>query len=80
LYNKNDDDDTITFMLADTQASFNVGNDMWMWERSTAKLGGIMTKSEIVTESLPHTITLEDAKVLLNIFDTIALNKFKQYC
>ncbi len=79
MYNKNDDDDLITFMVSDTQANFNVADDMWMWERSTSKMGGLMQKQETIVQYLPHTVSFDDAKVLMNIFDTVALTKFKQY-
>ena len=78
MYNK-DADNSVTFLLADTKASFNVADDMWIWEKSSSKLGGLIKKQEQVIKYMPHTVSLEDMTVLLNIFDTIAMNKYQLY-
>ena len=78
MYNK-DADNSVTFLLADTKASFNVADDMWIWEKSSSKLGGLIKKQEQVIKYMPHTVSLEDMTVLLNIFDTIALEKYSKY-
>lgn len=78
MYNK-EVDNSVTFLLADTKARFNVADDMWIWEKSSSKLGGLITKQEQVIKYMPHTVSLEDMTVLLNIFDTIAMNKYQLY-
>ena len=69
----------ITFLLADSKAKFNVADDMWIYEKSSSKLGGLISKSEQQIKYRPHTVSAEDLPVLMNIFDTVAMNKYNVY-
>ena len=68
-----------TILVADTKASFNVAQDMFIWEKYSSKWGGMIQKTEQSIQYRPHAITLEEAQILLNIFDTIALEKYGKY-
>jgi hypothetical protein len=69
----------LTLLVADTKASFNVAQDMFIWEKYSSKWGGMIQKTEQSIKYLPHAVTLEEAQILLNIFDTIALGKYSLY-
>ncbi len=69
----------LTLLVSDTKATFNVAQDMFIWEKFSSKWGGMIQKTEQSIQYLPHAVTLEEAQVLLNIFDTIALGKYSLY-
>jgi len=78
MYNK-DAAGKYTFLVSDTKATFKVAQDMFIWEKYSSKWGGMTKRTEQRIEYRPHAITLEEAQVLLNLFDTIALEKYSKY-
>lgn len=66
-------------LVADTKANFKVAEDMFIWEKYTSKFGGIVSKTETHIEYRPHSMTLAETQALLNVFDTIALGKFRMF-
>jgi hypothetical protein len=78
MYNR-DEEGKYTLLTADTKATFNVAQDMFIWEKFTSRWGGMVQKTQQSIQYLPHAVTLEEAQILLNTFDTIALEKYSMY-
>jgi hypothetical protein len=67
------------FLVSDTKATFNVAQDMFIWQKYESKMGGMTKRTQDRIEYRPHAISLEEAQVLLNLFDNIALEKYSKY-
>ncbi len=67
-----------TIMTVDIKATFHVSDDLYLWEKQTSKFGGLFQKDNQYLEKRPHTITLEEAQLLMSWFDMIALKHFKE--
>ena len=79
MYNKDEITGKYTFFTADVKASFKVSQDMYIWQKQKSTWGGLFQKDEQEIRYLPHTITVEEAEVLMNFFDMIALSKYDMY-
>jgi len=79
MYNRDFISGNYTFFTADVKASFKVSQDMYIWQKQKSTWGGLFQKDEQEIRHLPHTITVEEAEVLMNFFDMVALSKFDMY-
>ncbi len=68
-----------TFLIADVKATFHVADDLYIWQKSTSSFGGLFTKEQQYIERRPHTLTVEEAALVMNMFDMVALQKFSGY-
>jgi hypothetical protein len=78
MYNR-DAQGRYTFLVSDTKATFKVAKDMFIWEKYESKMGGMTKNTQQRIEYRPHKITVEEAQILLNLFDNIALEKYSNY-
>lgn len=79
MYNRDEVTNKYTFFTADVKASFAVAQDMYIWQKQKSTWGGLFQKDEQEIRYLPHTITIEEAEVLMNFFDMVALSKYDMY-
>ena len=79
MYNRDEDTGKYTFLTADVKATFKVSEDMYIWQKQKSTWGGLFQKDEQEIRYLPHSITLEEAEVLMNFFDMVALSKYDMY-
>lgn len=52
---------------------------MYIWEKQKSMFGGLFQTDEQVIKYLPHKITPEDATMLMEFFDIVALSKYDMY-
>lgn len=79
MYNRDEFTGKYTFLVADVKASFNVAQDMYIWQKAKSSFGGLFQKEWQEIKYLPHSITIEEAEVLMNFFDMVALSKYSMY-
>ena len=79
MYNRDEVTGKYTFFTADVKATFKVSEDMYVWQKQKSTFGGLFQKDEQEIRYLPHSITLEEAEVLMNFFDMVALSKYDMY-
>lgn len=79
MYNRDDATGKYTFFVADVKGSFNVAEDMYIWQKQKSSFGGLFQKDQQEIKYLPHTITIDEAELLMNFFDMIALSKYDMY-
>lgn len=79
MYNRDEVTGKYTFFTADVKGTFNVAEDMYIWQKQKSTFGGLFQKDIQEIKYLPHTITLEEAELLMNFFDMIALSKYDMY-
>jgi hypothetical protein len=77
FFNKDEATNKYNVFVTDTKADFKVADDVYVMKRSKSRMGGMFEKEEIIYKRQSHTITAEDAEVLMTFFDVIALKKFK---
>jgi hypothetical protein len=66
-----------TIMTVDIKATFHVSDDLYLWQKQSSKFGGLFQKDTQYLEKRPHTISLEEAELLMSWFDMIALKHFQ---
>ena len=79
MYNRDEATGKYTFFTADVKATFNVAQDMYIWQKQKSTWGGMFQKDTQEIRYLPHMITIEEAEVLMNFFDMVALSKYDMY-
>jgi hypothetical protein len=79
MYNKDEATGKYTFFTADVKATFKVAQDMYIWQKQKSTWGGMFQKDTQEIRYLPHMITIEEAEVLMNFFDMVALSKYDMY-
>ena len=52
---------------------------MYVWEKSSSTFGGLFQKDEEHIEYLPHKMTPDDAQLVMDFFDIVALGKYNLY-
>ena len=79
LYSKDFTSNKYTFFVADIQGTFSVAEDMFVWQKQKSMFGGLFQSDNIEFQFLPHKISPEDATVIMNFFDIVALAKYDMY-
>ena len=54
-----------------------MSDDLYLWQKQSSKFGGLFQKDTQYLEKRPHTISLEEAELLMSWFDMIALKHFQ---
>ena len=79
LYSKDFATDKYDFFIADIKGGFNVAEDMYVWHKQKSMFGGLFQSDDIEFKYLPHKISPEDATILMQFFDIVALSKYDMY-
>jgi len=79
MYLKDDVSNKFTFLIADIKATYHVADDIYIWQKSKSTFGGLFQKTQQYLERRPHTVTIDEAALVMNYFDMVALQKFSGY-
>lgn len=79
LWTRDDLTGKYSVFVATVKGSFQIGKDMYIWQKTKSKYGGMVKSDKMSIEYRPHNVTPDEAKLLMNFFDTIALEKFNKF-
>lgn len=79
LWTRDDFTGKYSVFVADVKATFTLASDIYIWQKTKSKFGGLRTSDKQYLETRPHNVTPDEAKLLLNFFDMIAVEKFNQF-
>jgi hypothetical protein len=79
MVTRNEEKNTFSFLIADIKQSFVLAPDIIAYRNSKSTFGGLFTSQTDDIKQIPHRLTTDDMKTLLDFFDVITIEKFKQY-
>jgi hypothetical protein len=79
IYNKDVATGLYTIFSADIKSTFNVAQDMYIWQKQSSSMGGLFQKDTQEIKYMPHKLSVEEAGLMMNFFDMAALSKFGMY-
>jgi hypothetical protein len=75
----NTEKNTFSFLIADIKQKFTLAPDVVVYRTSKSTFGGLFQSQTDTIKYVPHTLTADEMKTLLDFFDVITIEKFKDY-
>jgi hypothetical protein len=77
LFNFDNATSKYNVIVTETRTQFQVADDIYVMKKTKSTFGGAFVKEDFQIKRQPHTVTAEDAEVLMNYFDLIAYRKLR---
>lgn len=79
MVTRSDVKNTYSLLIANIQQTFNLSPDIIVYRNSKSSFGGLFTSQKDEIKYVPHRLTADDMKTLLDFFDYVSIGRFKRF-